>query len=154
MKRAILLLLLISAPAAAHTRSDNGLETANYKCVAVVIEGLDADAGEIGLTKDRIQTRVKLRLRSAGLTPGNDFSKNRTALHVNVNVIGDAFSIAVEYKRWVEFTTGNRRYRHVAITWDSGTTGTHSRTGAAFIMNSLDRQLDKFLNAYLKVNQK
>ncbi len=154
MKRAILLLLLISAPVGAHTRSDNGLETANYKYVAVMVVGLDAEARSIGLTRDRIQTRAELRLRSAGLTPGNDFSKNGTALHVNVNVIGDAFSIAVEYKRRVEFTTGNRRYRHVAMAWDSGTTGTHSRTGAVYIMNALDRQLDKFLNAYLKVNQK
>jgi len=68
MKRAILLLLLISAPAGAQTLSDNGLETANYKSVAVAIEDLSADARSIGLTTDRIQTRVELRLRSAGLT--------------------------------------------------------------------------------------
>ncbi len=39
---AILLLLLISAPAGAQTLSDNGLETANYKYVAVVVERLSA----------------------------------------------------------------------------------------------------------------
>ena len=154
MKRTILLLLLISAPASAQPVSESGLKTANYKYVAVGVERLTTDEHKIGLTRDRIQTRVELRLRSAGLTPGNDFSKNGTALHVNVNVIGDAFSIAVEYKRRVEFTTGNRRYRHVAMAWDSGTTGTHSRTGAVYIMNSLDQNLDKFLSAYLKANQK
>ncbi len=83
---AILLLLLISAPAGAQPESKSGLETANYKHVAVVVEGLPADARRIGLTKDRIRTRVELRLRSAGLTPGNDFSKNETSLYVNVNV--------------------------------------------------------------------
>ncbi len=63
MKRAILLLLLISAPVGAQTLSDSGLETANYKSVAVLVEELSADARRIGLTKDRIQTRVELRLR-------------------------------------------------------------------------------------------
>ncbi len=57
MKRAILLLLLISAPAGAQPVSESGLETANYKYVAVGVERLTADAGETGLTEDRIRNR-------------------------------------------------------------------------------------------------
>ncbi len=154
MKRAILLLLLISAPAGAQPVSESGLETANYKYVAVGVERLTADEHKIGLTKDRIQTCVELRLRSAGLTPGNDSSKNATVLYVNINVQGDAFNIAVKYKRWVDFTTGDRRYGYVATMWDADGAGTYGTLGAAFIMNSLDGLLDEFLNAYLKVNQK
>jgi hypothetical protein len=44
----IVLLLLISASAGAQTWSDSGLETANYKYVAVVVEDLTADPGETG----------------------------------------------------------------------------------------------------------
>ncbi len=153
MKRVILLLLLISAPAGAQIASESGLETANYKYIAVVVEDLSADAGSIGLTKDRIQTRVELRLRSAGLTPGNDSSKNDAFLYVFVSVEGAAVNISVQYQRWVDFTTGDRRYRRLAATWQSASTGTHSRR-AAFIINGLDRALDKFLNEYLKANQK
>ena len=153
MKRAILLLLLLSAPAGAQTLSDNGLETANYKYVAVVIERLSVDAGRIGLTKDRIQTRVELRLRSAGLTPGNDFSKNESSLYVRVKIGGSAYSAAVEYKRQVVFITGNRRYRYLATTWESASIGTHARS-RVYIMNALDQNLDKFLDEYLKANQK
>ncbi len=153
MKRAILLLLLISAPAGAQSVSESGLETANYKSVAVLVEGLSAGARSIGLTEDRIQTRVELRLRSAGLTPGNDVRKNKAYLYVNVHVVDSAYSNSIEYKRWVDFTTGNRRYGYVATTWESVSTGAHGRD-AAFIMNSLDGHLDKFLNAYLKANQK
>ncbi len=153
MKRAILLLLLISAPVGAQTMSVSGLETANYKFVDVVIENLSADARSIGLTRDHIQTRVELRLRSAGLTPRNELRK-KTILYVRITVVRDAYSVAVEYNRRVDFTTGNRRYRHnAAVTWFSGSTGTHG-DNAAFIMNSLDGLLDEFLNAYLKVNQK
>ena len=153
MKRAILLLALISAPVGAQTLSDNGLETANYKSVAVLVEELSADARRIGLTKDRIQTRVELRLRSAGLTPGKDSSKNETYLYVRVKLGGSAYSAAVEYKRQVVFITGNRRYRYLATTWESASIGTHARS-RVYIMNALDQQLDKFLNEYLKANQK
>ena len=145
--------LLFSAPAGAQTRSDNGLETANYKYVALVVEGLSADAGSIGLTKDRIQTRVELQLRSAGLTPGNDPSKNATYLYVNILVTGSAFHVSVEYNRSVDFTTGDQQYYDTAATWDAGSGGTHGGN-AGYIMNSLDSQLAKFLNEYLKVNQK
>ena len=150
---AILLLLLISAPAGAQPESKSGLETANYKYVAVGVERLTADEHKIGLTKDRIQTRVELRLRSAGLTPGKASSKNETYLYVRVKLGGSAYSAAVEYKRQVVFITGNRRYRYLATTWESASIGTHARS-RVYIMNALDQNLDKFLNAYLKANQK
>ena len=152
MKRAILLFVLISAPAGAKTfTSGTGLETANYKYVALTVEDLPADAGSIGLTENGIQTHVELRLKSAGLTPGNDPSKNETSLYVRVNVTGDAYGVFVEYKRLVGFTTGNQQYRYVATTWDSGSTGIGD---AVFIVNALDGHLDRFLNEYLKVNRK
>ncbi len=154
IKRASLLLALISAPAGAQTWSRSGLETANYKSVEVLIESLNTDARSIGLTEDRLRTRVELRLRSAGLTPVNPrFSLELPHLYVNINVIGDAFSILVEYRRQVDFITGNRQYRYLATTWRYGNAGTHGRD-AAYITNALDEVLDKFLNEYLKANQK
>ncbi len=153
MKRAILLLLLISALAGALTQSASGLETANYKYVTVLVEDVSADARSIGLTRDLIQTRVELRLRSAGLTPSKDITKNRVFLYVQVNVQRDTFSTSVEYQRLVESPTGNRRYRYFATTWTSDNTGTHARDTAS-LMNALDQNLDKFLSAYLKANQK
>jgi hypothetical protein len=42
VKRAVLLLLLISAPAGAQPVSKSGLETANYKYIEVVVENLSA----------------------------------------------------------------------------------------------------------------
>jgi hypothetical protein len=153
MKRAILLFALISAPAGAQTWSDSGLETANYKYVAVVVEGLSADAGSIGLTKERIRTRVELKLRSAGLTPSNDVNKNNAYLYVNIGVIRNAYNISVEYKRLVDFTTGNLRYQKMATTQNFSNAGMHGND-AAYIMNVLNILLDRFLNEYLKVNQK
>ncbi len=133
MKRAILLFALISAPAGAQTWSDSGLETANYKYVTVVVEGLSVDASSIGLTKERIQ--------------------NNTYLYVNIDVIRNAYNISVEYKRLVDFITGNLRYQKMATTQDFGNVGMHGND-AAFIVNRLDSILDTFLNEYLKVNQK
>ncbi len=62
MKRVILLLLLISAPAGAQPVSESGLETANYKYVAVGVERLTASYSK---TVQGLGTRAK-RLFGAG----------------------------------------------------------------------------------------
>ena len=150
----LIVVLLISAPAGAQRWSDTGLETANYKHVAVLVEGLTgADAGSMGLTKDRIQTRVELRLRSAGLIPGKASSKSKTYLYVLIGVVRKAHSISVRYRRGVSFITGDQQYRKSATTWNVASVGTHGGE-AAYIINALDKYLDEFLNEYLKVNQK
>ena len=87
MKRAILLLLLISAPAGAQTYySGSGLETANYKKVELII-ALPTDTDHIvGLTKELIQTCAELRLRSVGLTPV-PVSGAKSYLQVQIEVL-------------------------------------------------------------------
>ncbi len=153
MKRAILLLALISAPAGAQTWSDSGLETAKYKYIFIILERLGSGASNIGLTADSIYTRVELRLRSAGLTPDIEGKNDDSYLYVNVFVVGAAYTVEVRYERRVIFTAGDQQYIYYSPTWESLSTGIHGNN-AAHIMNSLDRRLDKFLNEYLKVNQK
>ncbi len=153
MKRAILLLALISAPAGAQTWSDSGLETAKYKYIFIILERLGSEASNIGLTFDSIYTRVELRLRSAGLTPDIEGKNDDSYLYVNVFVVGAAYTVAVRYERRVIFTAGDQQYIYYSPTWESASIGTHARS-RVYIMNALDQQLDKFLNEYLKVNQK
>ncbi len=155
MKRAILLLLLISAPVGAQTLSDNGLETANYKYVAVMVEGLSADARSTGLTEDGIRTRVERRLRSAGLTAGDDVNRNFTYLYVNLNAVGVGFGINLQYRREVVFETGGQPFSvNPGVTW-WGNAGGSEGVQRGIIMDGLDGLLDQFLNDdYLKANQK
>ena len=149
----LIVVLLFSTPAGAQTWSDSGLETAKYKYIFIILERLDSEASNIGLTADSIYTRVELRLRSAGLTPDIEGKNDDSYLYVNVFVVGAAYTVAVRYERRVNFTAGDQQYKHYSPTWESLSTGIHGNN-TANIMNSLDRRLDKFLNEYLKVNQK
>ena len=118
-----------------------------------MVEGFHADASSIGLTEDRIQTRVELRLRSAGLTPVSvSTAQLKPFLYVYVKVVSGTFNISVEYKRLVSFIKGDQQYEGIGTMWVTGGTGTHGDK-TAYIMNSLDSVLDKFLNEYLKANQ-
>ena len=41
----------------------------DYKNLPILIEDLSSDAEDLGLTEDRVQTKVELRLRQAGMRP-------------------------------------------------------------------------------------
>ena len=73
-----------------------------------------------------------------------------SVLYIQISVLGAAFSISVEHKKLVfDRVSGETTF---ATTWSSGSIGTHER-GAGFILQSLARHLDRFLAAYLRVNE-
>ena len=113
----------------------------------LVVESLDEDAAEIGLTEERIRTAVESRLRSARL---HSDDPRWTYLYVNVNVGRRAFSSSARYKKWlrdVEFDLSG-----VAGTWDTGVTGTHGGD-AGYILQSVSENVDRFIVEYLRVNE-
>ena len=114
----------------------------------LVIEGVESDARKIGLTKESITMAAESRLRSARL-----YSSVATGayLYVNVNVVGNAFSLVLRFNKVVlDSASGVSLF---APTWQKGTTGTHGGTGAAYIMSALSSQMDTFLTQYLRVNE-
>ena len=64
-------------------------------------------------------------------------------------MVGLAFSISVEYNKRITDAFG---VSGSATTWDSGITGTHG-SDAAYIVSLLSQILDKFLAAFLRVNE-
>ena len=114
----------------------------------LVVERYEGDAGwtDIGLTVDRIQTMAESRLRAARLYDATALAY----LYVNVNVLGRAFSLRVEYSKVLyDGVSGETNY---AKTWNIGSTGTHSGD-AGFILQSLSEYLDRFILEYLRVNE-
>ena len=149
-------LLLVSVSADAQTVSRNGLETDDYKRVGVLIED-DKEALTIGLTEDRIRTRVELRLRSVGLRPEkSDPTTLRPFLYVNIDVMGSGthvFSISLEYTRIVTFSVHGQQFQYVGKVWSESGSGVY-RADAEVIWKGLDQTVDLFLDEYLKANQK
>lgn len=78
--------------------------------------------------------------------------ENYPGLYVNINVVSTAFSIGVSFTQGVQSFGGYGR----AATWETGTAGTHGGDGGGdkFLLSTLQGKIDKFINEYLKVNQK
>ena len=113
--------------------------------MSVVAERLPSRAAEIGLTVESLRTAVESRLRSARL-----YDDDATPyLYLNVNVVGGAFSINLEYRRWVCHSVSGCG---PATTWRLGVTGTHG-ADAGYIRSAVAECMDTFLVEYLKVNE-
>ena len=107
------------------------------------------DARSIGLSVERVTNSVESRLRSAKLFSSS--SKNqRQSLYVNINVVGIAVNISVEFhKRVFDPRSGLSNY---GTTWERGSTGTHGQD-ASFIISGLSELIDAFIVEYLRVNE-
>jgi len=139
--------------------SDTGLEIIDHENVFVLVEAVGEDARRIGLSSNRIESRVKIRLRQVGLRPVESYERRDASyLYVNINIIGTAFSINLSFIRDVffyedsEVSVGTEGlYKSRATTWRDGGTGTHANN-PEYIISSLDGYLDQFLSDYLDAN--
>ena len=152
MIKALPALALIAFPAHVLAQEMPSTQRANHfrlfsacRPMDLVVESLNDDAKEMGLTKDRLRMAAESRLRSAQL-----YSEGQIEyLYVNVNVVGLAFSISLVYKKGAFDEHGNVG---MAATWNAGKTGTHGRN-PGFIISGLSELMDKFLVEYLRVNE-
>ena len=115
--------------------------------IYLTVEGLHSDAAAIDLTLERISTLAESRLRAARLF--TDYLL-RTYLYINVNVSGFAFSVSVEYHKWLFDQISDETWS--ARTWNDSTTGRHGGDGG-YIMQTLSESLDLFVLEYLRVNE-
>jgi hypothetical protein len=151
---ALLLLAVATCPRQAQAGDlGSGLEVTEYRNLTALVEPLDPDARNIGLTESVVRNRMELRLRAAGITPNAlpNFA-DLGVFTVNITVVGAAFNVEVSFTRPVTYSVGQRALKKISPTWDAAITGTHGNK-AASILDALDKLLDKFLNEYLRANQ-
>lgn len=120
------------------------------KCqpIDLLIEGLPPDASKINLTRESIQITAESRLRSARLY----HSEARYTLYINVNMVGPAYSVSLDFKKPVRDFFSNDLFG-MATTWNIGSIGLHGSNGG-FILSSISQLMDRFLVEYLRVNEK
>lgn len=112
----------------------------------LVVENLNNDADDIGLTKDAIETSVRARLRAARLYDDEAFSN----LYIVITVSGLSFSISVEYKKIVrDLASQEETY---ATTWNRRRVGTHGRD-SNYVIQTLSQDIDIFIDEFLRVNE-
>ena len=142
----ILLFLTVSARAQEATNVDRFRLWDSCKAMRLVVEHLPKGAADIGLTKEAIETSARSRLRAARIYN----SEADSYLYINVNVVGRAFSIGVNYNKVLfDATSIEANY---AITWNVGSTGTHG-SDSSYILSFVSRHMDKFVDDYLRVNE-
>ena len=153
MKRLVIAAALVALPAlaavfsAAESNAADDFQLWNAcKPTHLVVEGLNNDAAEIGLTKERIATLARSRLRAARIY-SNILSE--PYLYVRVSVVSVAFNTEVQFNKYLFDPISE--ISGYAPTWDSGQTGTHGQN-ASFILQVLSEEVDKFIDEYLRVN--
>lgn len=115
--------------------------------MGILIEGLSQDAKDIGLTKESLHLALESRLRAARL-----YAMGRPPyLYLNVHVVGAAFSVRMEFTRWLCYADDPSQCGG-ARTWETGSAGTHGKS-SGFLLQSVAEHMDRFLAAYLRVNE-
>ena len=142
---AALLLTAASASAGAVSESDRFYLWNECRPTSLFVERLPDDATATGLTEEAIEIAVRSRLRAARLYSDSALSY----LYINVNVVGRAFGIGVEYNKYVRDLATKLERR--ATTWDVGSTGTHGGD-SNFILSGVTQHTDEFIDEYLRVN--
>lgn len=128
--------------------------------VGVLIEKLNPEVEQGGLSKESIQGDVELKLRLAGIRvlSREDVVKARgPILYVNMNVItGQSVGRILPFSISVALTQRVSLERDPAIslrvtTWSADATGTQD---VSTMRNTVKGFADRFINAYLSVNPK
>jgi hypothetical protein len=153
-----MLLLIVSMLSGSRAYGQGSPATANtlkgLSGVQVLIEELNDAAKALGLDTAAIQTDVELKLRMAGLRVLSDEEERSTPdrpwLYVNVNVVGKAAAIGVNFNQTAR----------LARTGETASVTTWSRTGLATnptaesVRNQIKDYVDAFLNDWLSANPK
>lgn len=121
--------------------------------VGLVIEVVNENAIEIGVTEAAIRRAVRSTLRLRQL-PVLSTTRRLSApglpyLYVNVNVIGNAFGVSVELKEHVLLE--RHTVRTQAVTWDTSATGIHAGDGYP-VLRSTIKLVERFALAWQEEN--
>lgn len=143
-------IFLISSGVCHAQARGTGLEIQDHETIYVLVERLNQQAQNIGLIPRRIQSRTELRLQQANLKIAD--RDDGAYLYINVNVVGQGFSITATFNRLVHYadSAGDLRYTYAA-TWREAGSGIHAGD-SEYIVQALDSLLDSFINEYLKAN--
>jgi hypothetical protein len=156
------LLLCSISPA---TASDSEIDRASLKGlkgVFVLVEDLNPPEEQAGLKTADVQTDVEQKLQAAGIpllsktqdidTPG------MPTLYVSVSVASSTatdlwpFSIDVNLEQQATLKRSPDTFVPTAITWHVGSIGAVDKSNIRSILDRVNEQVAKFVNAYFKVN--
>ena len=131
-----------------------GLEVESPKLWVYIYE-LSKDAKKFGLNKQLIRSKIELPLRQNDIEVLKEFSFSYPyALNVGIKFLGNeysgAFTIDLRFERIASYSSGDTTYEKYLISHIQSRTGT--ATDKNFIMDTLEDQIDIFINEFHKAN--
>lgn len=145
------------APAAAGGVSNSDAFRLWAACVPIALEvGVSEQGRKIGLREADIETAVRSRLRAARIYEDKNAAP---VLVVGVVVFKNAFNAEIAFFKvledrsaWASTPEGVDRLFGFAMTWIDDSLGTHGGN-SDYILSTVTRQADKFIDEYLRVNE-
>lgn len=124
--------------------------------IDVIIPDLsgDPDAIEAGLTSELIEAQIERRLLEAGVPVSDQAMPTMSPeifilrIHLDEELVGFAYYIGLEMEDLVELSTGKVQFATVWNRPGSGGISGSSKDAIAGILNTLDAQMDRFLDDY------
>jgi hypothetical protein len=122
-----LLFFIVLISTITFSQSKDGLKVTNPQKIEYLIADISPDGKSIGLTKERLSSKLELSMRIAKIKPIKLEKGIDGCLYVNINVVGRAFSITLEYHRFVIYYYGDKKkyeessYRCIyLVKWNNG----------------------------------
>jgi hypothetical protein len=164
--------LLMILPGMAWGFDDEGSRETlrGIKGVRVVVESIEPEIEEAGLTRSQVQTDVELKLRTAGLNLLTPEERNKEIirasggayLYVNPHILKlhkipsyfqvDVYVFSIDLEFYQAVYLMRNKKRAAALTWSTGVLGTNRDLGK--IRSEIKDRVDVFLDAWLSVNPK
>jgi hypothetical protein len=126
--------------------------------VKVLIERLDSDATNYGITESELRTQAELELRRTGIRVADSDDLLAPTFYINLNIIRKdgfhAYHLEAELDQDVFLIRSPTIKAYGVGTWSSAFLGVAFRDVAVAVRTDLARVLERFLNDYLSVNPK
>lgn len=157
-KLIFLFLVCLVLPEQIFSQGRNIESLTGVKSLTVLIEGLESDLEQTGITKEQIQTVVEIKLRLAKIrveSSENNFTPY-AMLYINIgslNTDKGGFSLSIDTS--LEQFVNLRRDKSISFltsTWRTKSTAYIAKQNIREIKDLVSDQIDMFINDYLKAN--
>jgi len=159
MRAANLCILLVLAPRLALAQNAQAGSLTGVRTVGVLVELLDEESRDVGLTRAQIATAVALKLREHGVTVLDNIYAADGTVYANITMTRPnddrdvGVNVAIKFYQDANLMRPPHRYVPWATTWDAGRTMVVGTGRArASVRSAVSDLMDSFVNDWLSVN--
>ena len=154
MRVATVVLIVLTTTGNAAAAVGTGLEVPPGTKLDVIVEKLDVDGWQSGLSEELIRKSVIQRLSEYRIEVNSEedtkAKPSDVQLHVDINTSGKSFSLRIELRRKVYYQVGDKTLEVIAPTYSEsgvGQAGSEGRYALAWLLDLIDQLSFSYLQA-------